>query len=134
MYISNISIISPNICIKGIQIYRRFLRFFFRDLFVQPPLIQFVIRVVRSVTWIFTQRDREDITTGLSVFISRFSVENSDEFWSRQPPGLATRDQTSQRFRTFVWRCIKTQFVRGGFTLAGRSSPRIAGQSRSPAV
>lgn len=30
MYISNISIISPNICIKGIQIHRWFLRFFSR--------------------------------------------------------------------------------------------------------
>lgn len=84
----------------------------------------------KLVVWILDWRRREDPTTAarLSVFLARLSAENTDEFRSRNPPGLAPRGQTSKGLGTLGRRWIEARLLGCRLASARRSSLRVAGQ------
>lgn len=84
-----------------------------------------------SWCWVLDWRRREDAATTarLPVFLARFSVENTDEFRSRNTPGLAPCGQTSKGLGTLGRRWIEARLVGCRLASARRcSSLRIAGQ------
>lgn len=87
----------------------------------------------QSVTRIFDWRRWEDTASWLSVFRARFSAENSNEFRSRNPTGIAPCGQTSQGLGTLVWCWIETRLVGCRLASAG-GSLRIAGRSSSSTI
>lgn len=83
-----------------------------------------------SWCWILDWRRREDPTTTarFSVFLARLSAENTDEFRSRNTPGLAPCGQTSKGLGTLGRRWIEARLLGCRLASARRSSLRIAGQ------
>lgn len=83
-----------------------------------------------SWCWILDWRRREDPTTTarFSVFLAWLSAENTDEFRSRNTPGLAPCGQTSKGLGTLGRRWIEARLLGCRLASARRSSLRIAGQ------